>query len=248
MRKGMRPSIKRDLAARLALAFFVICLTNCHRRPQETGAAGIEAGEPEIYRATVVHTAVDGAVRETATSSVARRGDWRREEWMEAGGTRALIRRPDLGKSYLLDLGHHVYVEFDSAGGALNDAGRDTVAAPAGEGAAPAAITAEEVDRAVNDAPAPVQVVNRVLAEQAIEGHSCQVIERRATFADGRVEITRSHRARDLGGLPLLVEVESADGARLTVERRDVRLDVSPDDFAVPAGFRKVDRLSATPK
>jgi hypothetical protein len=84
-----------------------------------------------------------------------------------------------------------------------------------------------------------------VLADQTLQEHPCQVVEERATFADGRVEVTRSRRARDLAGLPLLIEVESASGARLTIERRDIRLDVSNDDFAVPAGFRKVDSLPA---
>src|SRR5437763_1541536 len=113
---------------------------------------------------------------------------------------------------------------------------------------APAEVNAEEVDRALSDAPAPVRVDQRVLRDQTIEEHPCQVIEERATFAGGRVEVTRSRRARDLAGLPLLIEVESASGARLTIERRDIRLDVANDDFAVPAGFRKVDRLPAAKK
>jgi hypothetical protein len=211
------------------------------------------AGEPEVYSATVTRLAVDGEVRETTASSVARRGDWRREQWSEAGGTRAVILRPDLGKGYLLDLNNRLYVEFDfaasqTAGVPPTDTARETIAAPGSESPAPTAINAGEVDRALSDAPAPVQVETRVLADQTLQDHTCQVIEERATFADGRVEVTRSRRARDLAGLPLLIEVESASGARLTIERSDLRLDVSPDDFAVPSGFRKVNRLPAAPK
>jgi len=214
-------------------------------------AAIIAAGEPEVYSATLTRLAIDGEVRETSASSVARRGDWRREQWTEAGGARAVILRPDLGKGYLLDLNERLYVEFDFAASPAAspppDGARET-AARASEGEAPAAINAGEVDRALSDAPAPVQVETRVLADQTLQDHPCQVIEERATFADGRVEVTRSRRARDLAGLPLLIEVESAGGARLTIERRDIRLDVSNDDFAVPAGFRKVDSLPATKK
>jgi hypothetical protein len=183
---------------------------------------------------------------------VARRGDWRREQWTEAGGARAVILRPDLGKGYLLDLDHRLYAEFDMAASRVADVPPTSVdgerGARAGETEAPAAIHANEVDRALGDAPTPVQIETRLLADQIVQDHTCQVIEERATFADGRVEVTRSRRARDLAGLPLLIEVESASGARLIIERRDIRLDAAPDDFAVPAGFRKVDRLPTAPK
>ncbi|MEN3333158.1 MAG: hypothetical protein V7641_2523 [Blastocatellia bacterium] len=261
-RKGLPDSGRISIAMRLlarrewiqlaALALLVMCFTNCRRRPAETSAAIIAAGEPEVYSATVTRLAIDGEVRETTASRVARRGDWRREQWTEAGGARALILRPDLGKGYLLDLDHRLYVEFDFAasyaGSAPTDAAREAVAAPGSESDLPAAINANEVDRALSDAPAPVQVEARVLADQTVQDHACQVIEERATMANGRIEVTRSRRARDLAGLPLLIELESASGARLTIERRDISLDVSNDDFAVPADFRKVDRLPAALK
>ena len=232
-----------------ALALLVICFTNCRRRPAETNDAVIASGEPEVYSATVTRLAIDGPVSETTTSLVARRGDWRREQWAEAGGTRAMILRPDLGKGYLLDLDDRLYAEFDYAAG-VPPANVAPAAAAAHGGAddAPLAVNADEVERDLSDAPMPVQVEARVLADQTVQGHVCQVIEERATFADGRVEVTRSRCARDLAGLPLLIEVESPGGARLTVERRDVRLDASPDEFAVPAGFRRVDRLPAAPR
>jgi hypothetical protein len=181
---------------------------------------------------------------------VARRGDWRREQWSEAGSARALILRPDLGKTYLLDLDHHVYVEMDFAAatplGALSSAAHETARADARP--APASLQPEEIDRAFDETTAPLAVEARALADQTVQGYACQVIESRATFADGRVEITRSHRARPLAGLPLLVEVQSPNGARLTVERRDIQLDVSPDEFTVPADFKRVERLPSASK
>ncbi|HJQ23034.1 MAG TPA: hypothetical protein VKA60_03900 [Blastocatellia bacterium] len=230
------------------MALLVICFTSCRRHAEPATPEIIAAGEPETYSATVVRLAAAGETRETVTSRVARRGDWRREEWQEAGAVRAVILRPDLGKGYLLDINNRSYVEFDYAAGAPAAARRPVTPPPANETTAPPAINAEEVERALSDAPAPTQVTEHVLADHTIDEHPCQVIEARATFADGRVEITRSHRARDLAGLPLLIEVEREGGARLTIERHEVRLDVSPDAFVVPTGFRKVDQLPRTAK
>lgn len=211
----------------------------------------IPAGEPEVYSATVTRLAVDGAARESLASLVERRGDWRREQWTDALGERAVILRPDVGKGYMVDLNNRLYVEFDYGASLTGSppmaAARIAVASAGSAADATAAIDADEVDRALSTAPVPVLVETQVLADQTLQDHVCQVIEERATMADGRIEVTRSRRARDLAGLPLLIEVESASGARVTIERRDIRLDAAPDDFAVPAGFRKVDRLPAPP-
>jgi hypothetical protein len=246
---AMKSSAKKERLRLAALALLIAALASCQRRVADPVAAIIAAGEPEVYAATVIRLAVDGETREQSTSQVARRGDWRREQWMEEGRARALILRPDLGKTYLLDLDHHVYVEMDFAAAtpaAQSAAAHETAHADAPP--APASLQPEEIDRAFNDVTAPVAVEMRALADQTVEGYVCQVVESRATFADGRVEITRGHRARALAGLPLLVEVESVNGARLTVERRDIRLDVSPDEFAVPSDFKRVERLPRTSK
>ncbi len=226
------PAWPRRLAM---LALLVACAASCQRRAAETTATPVAAGEPEVYAATVTRLAVDGEAREQSVSEEARRGDWRRDQWTEAGSRRALIQRPDLGKTYLLDLDHHVYVETDLAAHETARTGEEPVPAPANP--------AEEVDRAFRDALVPIQVESRSLADEVFQGYACQVIESRATFADGRTEVTRSHRARGLAGLPLLIEVESLNGARLTIERRDIRLDVSEDEFTVPADFKRVERL-----
>jgi hypothetical protein len=228
------------------LALFAACSASCQRRVAETTATPIAAGEPEIYAATVTRLAVDGEAREQSVSEEARRGDWRREQWSEAGGRRALVQRPDLGKTYLLDLDHHLYVEMDLAvaPSQASPAGAARETARTGVEPAPTAVSeAEEIDRAFQDGLAPSRVASRALADDVLQGYACQVIESRATFADGRVEVTRSHRARQLAGLPLLIEVESANGARLTIERRDIRIEVSADEFTVPADFKRVERL-----
>ena len=246
----MKTLTKRDWLRLAALALLAACCGDCRRRSMGAGAEIIAAGEPATYAATVVRSAVGGEAREPVVSQVARRGEWRREQWAEADSARALILRPDLGKGYLLDLGRRVYVEFDFAAGTstamTKGAGRETV--EDGDDPTSAAVKADEVDRALSDAPEPIHVETRVLADRSVQGYACQVVESRATFADGQVEVTRVCRARDLDGLALLVELESATGARSTVERRDIRLDVSPDEFAVPADFKRVDRLPAAPK
>jgi hypothetical protein len=242
----MRSPAKRKWLWLAALALLILAVGSCKRRSAETAAAIIPAGEPEAYSATVTRTAVDGEARDETVSRVARRGDWRREQWSEAGGERALIWRPDLGKRYLLDLNNRLYIEFAFAAGPVGKAPPDAAHNPAvqgGETTTPTVIDAGDIDRVLSDAPAMIQVEVRVLADQTLQDHPCQVIEERATLANGRLEVTRSRRARDLAGLPLLIEVESASGARLTIERRDLRLDPSNDDFAVPSGFRKVDKL-----
>src|SRR5689334_890048 len=193
----MKSSAKKDWPILAALTLLIACAASCQRRAAETTAEMIKAGEPEVYAATVTRLAIDGETREQSTSQVTRRGDWRREQWSEAGNTRALILRPDLGKTYLLDLDHHLYVEMDAAAPTRalpTDAARET-ARPDVE-SAPAALQPEEIDRAFADAPTPVRVETRALADETVQGYACQVVESRATFADGRVEITRSHRAR----------------------------------------------------
>src|SRR6266498_1730183 len=68
-------------------------------------------GQPDQYSATVIRTVEDGTRRETSISREARSGEKLREDWSESGLNLALIWRPDLGKSFLLNLDERVYVE-----------------------------------------------------------------------------------------------------------------------------------------
>jgi hypothetical protein len=83
-----------------------------------------------------------------------------------------------------------------------------------------------------------------MLPAVVIDGHPCRVYEQRATFLDGHTEITRRFRAEEFGGLALRIEGEAEGGtARLTTERREIRIEVAPDAFVVPADFKRIDRL-----
>jgi hypothetical protein len=72
------------------------------------------------------------------------------------------------------------------------------------------------------------------------------VSEQRAIFSDGHAEITRMFRALDLGGLAIRVEIVAepeGENTKVIISRRDIKTDVSPDEFAVPMEFKKVDKL-----
>jgi hypothetical protein len=163
----------------------------------------------------------------------------RREEWSEQGATRALIWRPDLGKCFLLAPEKQEYIESS-----LNAV--DSLTAPPTSTATSAGdlISPESIDRAFSDVPSPTTVETRSLADQVIDNHACQVIEQRRTYADGHVEITVTFHARDLNGLAIREESQStASSVKVITERRDIRTEVSPDEFAVPARFKRVDKL-----
>jgi hypothetical protein len=243
----------------------------CRNRTQPVADAETgPAGEPENYSATVVRAIDDGVEREVSVTRVARSGEMRREDWTEQGGHRALIWRPDQGKAFLLDIDKQTYVElplsFDMPGepGARSPAAADRQARShnassrnassrqvAGAAANSSEINADAVGGLLGDAPSPVSVEVRALADEAIGNYVCKVSERRAVFSDGHKEVTRTFRAPDLAGLPIRIEI-SADpqsGTEKTIiektiiMRRDIKTDVSPDEFVIPTGFKKVDKL-----
>jgi hypothetical protein len=79
-----------------------------------------------------------------------------------------------------------------------------------------------------------------MLPSVVIDGHRCDVSEFSSTFSDGRIEIVTRSQARELSGLVLRIEASSRNGSvRVITERREVRTDVSPDLFVVPADFRR---------
>jgi hypothetical protein len=214
----------------IAAATAIVAVFTFRNRPQPPGNVPPEAtsGEPQNYSATVVRIIDDGGAREEVITRVARLGEMRREEWSEQSARRALIWRPDLGKCFLLALDKQQYVETDFA--------RPAVANQQSE-----ATDLETIERALTDAPSPASVEVISLPDQIIDNHPCSVTESRATFSDGHVEITRTFRARDLSGLDIRVESQStASGIKIITERRDVKTEVSGEEFNVPAGFKKV--------
>ena len=243
-----RPSPSSLLLIAMTLA--VAVASACHnRQPAGEGSGDAElSGEPEQYSATIVRTVDDGTSRSGTITREARSGEQRREEWMDAGHNRALIWRPDLGKCYLLDLDERLYVELET--GPNHAMESQAEAKTLNQTSEPARTDsadnlAQAIDRAIDDAPSPTRVETRLLQAEVIDGHSCRVYENRASFPDGHFEITRAFRASDFAWLALRIELESEPAAtKVITERRDVRLDVAPDAFVVPADFKKVDKLA----
>ena len=224
---------KRSKASLLLLAVVACAMLEagaCRDRKEQPFQESLVAGEPDEYSATVIRTVEDGAVRQVFVTRVARRGGMFREEWSEQGEARALIDRPDLGKSFLLFPDNRTYTESEPRPTAVEDAGDDL---------SPDHIDRDHIDRAFGDAPLPASVTTRALADQTVEGYSCAVTEERATLEDGRAEVTRLFRARELAGLALRVEVESGS-LKIITERRDIQMQVPLEIFDVPADFRKV--------
>ena len=221
----------------VAVAFAILETSACRKsvEPPPPQAEDFR-GEPEQYSATVIRTVEDGTGREVSVTRVARSGEWFRQEWTEQGHERALILRPDLGKSFLIFPADRTYVESESITG-VAQTGEGGLEQP--ERGASSPIDPVEIDRAVGDAPTPAQVETRALPDQTVDGYGCAVTERRTVFDDGRAEVTRSFRARELAGLALRVEIESQD-IKIINERRDIETRVPPDRFAVPADFKKV--------
>jgi hypothetical protein len=197
----------------------------------------VQQSEPEQYSATIVRT-VDGS--EVSVIRIARSGEMRREEWSEQGSTRALISRPDMGKAFLLDLDKQMYVEMDSGSSQSEINSSNKATASDDE----SGIRPDTLERALDDAPSPSRIEARALEDQTIENQPCKVFEQRAIFDDGHTEITRVFCARDLNNLAIRIEMESEGGVKVITERRDVKTEIAPDQFNVPSGFKKVDRLN----
>jgi hypothetical protein len=236
-----------NLAASLLIALAALAVVssfscrNSFQAPGD-GADPGPAAEPEQYSAVVVRIVDDGTRREVSITREARLGEKRREEWTEEDRNRALIWRPDLGKSYLLDLDRHIYVELEIA---AVSAGETSGPNPLNHGPTDPTGAIQAIDRALDDRPAPARIETRILPDQRIDGHTCKVYEQRASFPDGQTEVTRTFRAHDLAGLALKVEALSENGTLTVITtRRDVSVEVDPATFIVPADFKKVEKLS----
>lgn len=253
----MQPSIS------LAVVAVCVCIAiACHRQSGAVDDPGAElSGEPEQFSATIAYAVDDGVERELSVTRIFKSGNLRREEWIEQGESRALIWRLDLGKTYLLDIEGRCYVESDITPDITHDdplkVGSESTASrnrlpevePGDRGSASASldpIAGEKVDRAFDDAPSPVRVENRRLADRTIDGHPCAVLERRESFTGDHTQVTTTFRARDLNGLAIRIETglgAGTEGTKLITRWRDIREDVPADVFTVPPDFRKVDRL-----
>ena len=225
----------RKLVLALSLCLSIACKTKTGTGISDEAKLS-PSGEPDHYSAVVVRIVEDGASTVTSTSREARLGDKRREEWTEEGKSRAIIWRPDLGKSYVLDLDAHVYTEAElTAGSSVSTGGApNQIVTPAAD------LTIQEVDRYFGDDQRPERSEVRTLSSVVIDGHQCDVSEFSSTFSDGRTEIVTRSQAQDLSGLVLRVEVRSKNSSvRVITERREINTDVSSDLFELPRDFRK---------
>ncbi|HMG36590.1 MAG TPA: hypothetical protein VKM94_21815 [Blastocatellia bacterium] len=161
-------------------------------------------------------------MREVNVTRVACSGAMRREEWKANGEERALIWRPDLGKSFLLDLGQKTYTE--------SKVSEDRSAPPESD--------LEAVERELTDSQSPDSVQSRMLPDEKIEGRQCAVYETRVVYVGGSSEVIRTHRDKETG-LILRQEISEASGRSVVTERKEVTLSVSPDMFEVPADFKR---------
>ncbi len=243
---------KRTGLVLLCLLLLLSTATSCRKpaKPAEEMSPPL-SGEPETYSATVVHTTEDGDRREEVITRIVVAPDKRREEWAENGKQRVAILRFDTGKSYLLDVENQVYTETDLNQAALapkqNDAQSATGAESddtQGRATAPAWMTNE-----FKEEPESVETI--MLPETTFAGERCTVSERRARFADGRMEITKIFRAERLGGLIIKTEAESIAAThrvKLISERRDLKFEISANEFAIPTDFKKAPTLTSTGK
>lgn len=238
------------------LAAYVSLAVACSNRPAPTDIPEVESGEPQQYSATIVHSIDDGVERELSVIRVSKSGDLRREEWVEQDASRAMIWRPDTGKSYLLDLDKGRYVETDippsdmekTSNLSTNSKGLSSKEQPLGKGskrANPRALDVETIERAFGDAPSPSRVETRLLADQTIDGHPCKVSERRAVFTDDEVEVTTTFRAGDLNGLAIRVETGSTKTrVKLITRWLNIRTEAPAEVFLIRGDFKKVESLS----
>lgn len=251
----MVPRVKSTITSLLLIAITALALTliSACRKPEKSkdGETSVEqAGEPEQYSATVIRTIYDGTTSKTSVTHEARSGEMRREEWTERDHNRALIWRPDLGKSFLLDLDRRVFVELEITArhvGRSDPGAVKTDSVSSSQNASGLNVgdsTVQLIDHYFDDTQSPARVETRMLPPVMIDSHSCKVYEQLTTFLDGHTEITRRFRADDLAGLPLRIDCESREGGvRVTFERRDVRFDIATDSFVVPLDFKRTERL-----
>ena len=243
-----------------ALIITAAAASGCRPHPPPPAVdAGVEvAGEPEEYSARVIRIAEGGDRRDVEETRLAVAGGMMRQEWKDQGQPRVLIWRPDLGKSFLLAPDQGSYVEsaiYPDAAEFQQPAADGDSSKPTGGSKEAAlkdryALDPESVERDVGASSVAPEAQTKGLPDQTIDGHPCTVWLKQASFPDGRTEVTTTYRATDLAGLAIRIENESTSASgtiKITTERKDIQKKVSPDEFEVPAGFKKVDRLSGAP-
>ena len=200
--------------------------------------------EPQRYSALIVRTVTDGGDEQTTETRIARNGGLSRQEWMENGERRALIWRPDLGKSFCLSLDRALYTESQLDSGSNGE----STGSPSAQGSDNGPLTerAQALDQALPGPEDADSIEVEAKPDVTASGFSCRVTEQRMKFADGHVEVTKTYRAVRFGGLAVRVENEGPGQhgtVRVVTELRNITLDVVDREFDVPEHFRRVERL-----
>jgi hypothetical protein len=159
---------------------------------------------------------------------IARLADLSRQEWAESGRRLATILRPDRGVTLVVDLDRNVYSE------------QSLVAASPPEADA---LTGDAIEALVAEAGSGATITRERAGEETVGGHECLVYRSRIEAPNGGVTESTVWEAKDLGGLAIRSESRGPDGAVVTTELGDVRLDPDPSLFEPPAGARRVDRI-----
>lgn len=188
--------------------------------------------EPGAYRATIVRTVERNGQRTVTETFFARRGDWVRQEWLEGERKLAAIVRPDRETTILVDLARNLYVE-------------QPIPPDPRIGAGGKALSAEDVELMFAGTESAFAVDRERIGSETVAGHPCVVYRSRIASALGGASTSTVWEAEDLDGLVVRSELKDPDGALVTVELRDVRMDPEPELFDAPPTARRVDRLDA---
>jgi hypothetical protein len=238
--------------------------------PPSKAAKEGEPDGPDQYSARVVRTIDIGGKSQSQESRFAISGALIREEWTDQGERRALILRPDLGKSYMLWLEKGAYTESPINPDSVpsDDMAKSHAEAETAESKSSSDLSNQAdagpreqstskgsdkgpFDYILEPPPSPVRTEDRTLPDQIIDNHNCQVREHLGYFADGHVERSRTFRAVDLKGLAIRIEIwsDSAIGSggsagpspTVLTQRLDVRLDVPASEFSIPPDFKRTE-------
>jgi hypothetical protein len=220
--------------AQTALSLVVLALAGaCSSRatPEQpapqTETAAPSGREPDSYSAVSVRTFYTGAEESSVETRIARDGGKSRQEWVEGGRRFAAIVRPDLERSFLVDLDRGVYVEH-----VLTPATEDE-SAPDGEA----------IEKLFHEESPGAEVEYVRAGTEVIDGHTCQVFRSRIALPAGEASEATVWEADDLGGLALRSELRGANGSRVVTDLREIHVPADPALFDLPAGARRVETV-----
>lgn len=255
---GVRRARARTLVMMLALLFLMTSAQACRREGVESNSNSRESSsrtandtsrtppfntkEPERYQWTSVTTVVTGnqetpaeAPVNTTTSQVfvARDGDLRREDYELSPGIKVSFLQLPSARYRLLHA-QKMYAELgdeESAPGAPPPtAKRQNV---------PPDFSPDKLNAARTEAR------YEKLGAEELNGRT--TTKYRVTFGGGAGEASNVAAAENLIwfdeslGVPVKTDTTGANGARYTMELRDIKLEVDASVFALPADYKRVD-------